>query len=61
MEYVKPSIVHDTFAFVYQRIMFFNMFFRANTCFKTFSICAIVFIFATTNIACIAQCPSQWG
>ena len=26
----------------------------ANTCFKTFSICAIVFIFATTNIACIS-------
>jgi len=36
-------------------------FFRANTCFKTFSICGIVFIFATTNTACIAQCRREGG
>ena len=47
--------MHDTFAFVYQHIMFLSIFLPANTCFKTFSICGIVFIFATTNIACIAQ------
>ena len=55
MEYVKGYFVHDMFTFEYQYFMFSNMFFRANTCFKTFSICGIVFIFATTNIACIAQ------
>ena len=47
--------MHDTFAFVYQHIMFLSIFLLVNTCFKTFSICGIVFIFATTNIACIAQ------
>ena len=53
--------MHEVFAFEYQCFMFSNMFFRANTCFKTFSICAIVFIFATTNIACIAQCRREGG